>query len=138
MALVLDTGVLFAAHARGDPDHGSCRTLLEAATEDLVVPCPVLVELEYLMRRLAPLNAWFGFCEDVAAGAYSLWPIDVSLLSLAARVQERFADQRIGFVDAAVLATCEMLEEDKVATLDRRHFGVMRTSGDRALDLLPA
>jgi hypothetical protein len=137
MALVIDTGVLFAAHATGDPDHESCREVLEGTTEDLVVPCPVLVELEYLMRRLAPVEAWTGFCADVEAGAYSLWPVDTRLLARAAALQMKFSDLRIGFVDAAVFVTCELLEEDKVATLDRRHFGTLRTEGAAALTLIP-
>ena len=44
---------------------------------------------------------------------------------------------RPGFVDCAVLAVTERLGEPKVATLDRRHFGVMRPRHVDALELLP-
>jgi uncharacterized protein len=57
------------------------------------------------------------------------------------RVQElmrTYADLRVGFVDAAVLAVVERLREPKLATLDHRHFSVMRPRHVDALELLPA
>jgi len=47
------------------------------------------------------------------------------------------ADSDIGFVDAAVLAITERLNEPKVATLDHRHFSMMRPRHVEALRLLP-
>jgi uncharacterized protein len=48
-----------------------------------------------------------------------------------------YADADIGFVDAAVLASTERLAEPKLATLDRRHFGLLRPRHVDALTLLP-
>lgn len=137
MALVLDTGVVYAALNQDDPDHESCASLLESGGEQLVLPVPILVELDYWISQAASVDVWLAFCEDVAAGAYALWSMDPGLLVKAAELQSRFSDQPVGFVDAAVFVTCEALGEDKVATLDHRHFSVLRTSNGRALKLLP-
>ncbi|MBI2236936.1 MAG: twitching motility protein PilT [Actinobacteria bacterium] len=51
---------------------------------------------------------------------------------------DRYADLGVGFVDAAVLAIVERLGEPKLATLDHRHFSVMRPRHVDALELLPA
>ena len=48
---------------------------------------------------------------------------------------ERTCD--IGFVDAAVLAIAERLNEPKLATLDHRHFAMLRPRHVEALSLLP-
>jgi len=48
-----------------------------------------------------------------------------------------YADLRVGFVDAAVLAVVERLRQTKLATLDHRHFSVMRPRHVDALELLP-
>ena len=40
-------------------------------------------------------------------------------------------------MDAAVLAIVERLNEPKLATLDRRHFGMMRPRHVAGLTLLP-
>ncbi len=137
MALVVDTGVIYAALDEGDRDHEVCADLISRCEEQLVVPEPVLVELDYWLRKNATTDVWLAFAEDVQAGAYILWPADASLLVAAARLQARFDDQRLGFVDAAVFCTCEALAERKVATLDHRHFGVLRNSQGEALELLP-
>ena len=50
---------------------------------------------------------------------------------------DRYADADIGFVDAAVLALVERLNEPKLATLDHRHFDTMRPRHVEALALVP-
>jgi hypothetical protein len=138
MALVLDTGVIYAALDENDRDHKTCAELIQGTNEQLIVPEPVLVELDYWLRKTTTIDVWLAFAEDVHSGAYVIWPADVSLVVAAARLQTRFGDQDLGFVDAAVFCTCEALEEEKVATLDHRHFGVLRTAAGRALRLLPS
>jgi hypothetical protein len=138
MALVLDTGVLYAALDESDADHDRCAALIARSEETLVVPSPVLVELDYWLRKNATIDVWLAFADDLHSGAYTLWPADASIVLAAAHLQSRFADQNLGFVDAAVFCSCEALGERKIATLDRRHFGVLRTGDGRALDLLPS
>ena len=138
MALVLDTGVIYAALDENDADHERCAALIATANETLVVPSPVLVELDYWLRKNATIDVWLAFAADVYSAAYKLWPADSSITVAAARLQSRFADQSLGFVDAAVFCSCQALGERKVATLDRRHFGVLRTDDGHALELLPS
>ena len=137
MALVLDTGVIYAALDENDRDHEACEALIADCGEQLIVPEPVLVELEYWLRKTTTIDVWLAFAEDVHAGAFALWHADAALLLAAAKLQARFSDQGLGFVDAAVFCTCEALGESKVATLDRRHFSVLRNAAGDALDLLP-
>lgn len=138
MALILDTGVLYAALDEEDPDHDACASLLTETDEQLIIPSPVLVELDYWVRKFASAEAWLEFAEDVAAGAYTVYPLNPSALLAAARVEAKYADLHLGLVDASVLVVCELLGEDKVATLDPRHFGVLRTEAGKPLRLLPA
>ncbi len=49
----------------------------------------------------------------------------------------RYADLKLGFVDAAVIAIVERLNERKLATLDHRHFGTIRPKHTDAIELLP-
>jgi predicted nucleic acid-binding protein len=137
MALVLDTGVLYAALDGADPDHDACRDLLAGSTEQPVIPAAVLVELEYWVRKFASPAAWLSFSEDVHAGAYAIYPLDASLLLRAARLQSRYSDVPIGLVDATVFCTCEVLGENRVATLDRRHFSILKTDDGRLLEIVP-
>jgi uncharacterized protein len=137
LALILDTGPLYASLDRRDAAHRACRDLIEASAEPIVVPGPVLVEVDYWIHERLHPGILVALLDDVAQGAYrveNLLPADYL------RVRElchRYADSDIGFVDAAVLAIAERLNEPKLATLDRRHFGLLRPRHVDALRLLP-
>ena len=137
MALILDTGPLYAALDRDDADHAACRRLLESASEPLVVPAPVLVEVEYWTHRRLGTGAWLALLDDVHAGAFLVEDLTAADHQRVRELCDRYADADIGFVDAAVLAVTERLAEPKLATLDRRHFGALRPRHVDALVLLP-
>jgi hypothetical protein len=136
MSLVLDTSVLLAAIDREDPQHTRCLPLL-GTDETLVVPVPVLTELDHLLGKRRKHDLWLAFADDVAAAAYTLHPVEPANVAAAAMLQQRYRDLDIGFVDAAVFLTCVELGEDTVATLDHRHFSVLRTEDGRALRIVP-
>lgn len=54
-----------------------------------------------------------------------------------AELAERCADLGLGGTDASVVAIAERLGIDKIATLDRRHFSVVRPRHVEAFTLLP-
>ncbi len=138
MTLVLDTGVVVALVDADDRHHTRCVAVAEATHESLVVPGATLPEIDYHLRKRGLMDGWTAFVEDVAAGAYRLhWPDEASV-TRAAELEVRYADLGLGFVDASVIVTCETLGETKVATLDRRHFSVVRPRHCDSLTLLPA
>ena len=138
MALILDTGPLYASLDRSDADHAACRSLIETSDEPLVIPAPVLVEVDYwIQRRLQP-GVLVALLADIEAGAYVVADLALSDYARIRELCDRYADADIGFVDAGVLAITERLNEPKLATLDRRHFGMLRPRHVDALILLPA
>jgi uncharacterized protein len=137
VALVLDTGPIVAALNAGDPDHERCAGLLTGCQEDLVIPALVLVEVDYWLRKLGGAQAWQGLVEDIAGGSYRLEPLLDADLVRAAELEASYRSLRLGLVDASVIAVCERLNESKVATLDRRHFTVVRPRHRSAVTLLP-
>ena len=137
MSLVLDTSVVVALLVREDPDHDRCVRLVERQREDLVVPAPTLVEIDYWLRKRGAVPGWQTFADEVADGRYRLHPGDEQEVRRAAALEVAYADLDLGFVDASVIAACETLGETKVATLDRRHFAVVRPRHCEVLTLVP-
>jgi predicted nucleic acid-binding protein len=135
--LILDTGPLLALLDADDPDHARCVSMVEGTREDLGVPGPVLVELDYWVCKLLGHRAWTTFVEDLVIGAYRLIQPDESDLRRAAQLELDYSSIDLGLVDASVVALCERLGETKVATLDRRDFSVVRPNHCDALQLLP-
>jgi predicted nucleic acid-binding protein len=137
VALILDTGPLYAALDRRDDDHAACRQLIETANEPLLIPSPVLVELDYLIASRLYAGVFAALLDDIAAGAYSVVELTGSDYIRVRELCDRYADADVGFVDAAVLAIVERLGEPKLATLDHRHFSIVRPRHMDALRLLP-
>jgi len=138
VALILDTGPLYASLDRSDQDHVACRALIEGAHEALVIPAPVLVEVDYwIQQRLNP-GVLVALLADIEAGAYVVADLVSEDYTRIRELCDRYADADIGFVDAAVLAIVERLGESKLATLDRRHFGLLRPRHLESIELLPA
>ncbi len=138
MALVLDTGVIVALLDAADPEHGRCVATVKDTREDLVLPAPVLIEVDYWLHKLYGPDPWQEFVEDVARGAYRLHQLDEDQLVRAAELERSYESLDLGLVDAAVIVTCEMLGETKVATLDQRDFSVVQPRHCARLTLLPA
>lgn len=106
--------------------------------EARVIPAPVLVELDYFLTREFGPEPMARLLGDVRTGAFRIEALTAGDYLRISDIMATYQDLRVGFVDAAVLAVVERLRERKLATLDRRHFGVMRPAHVNALDLLPA
>jgi predicted nucleic acid-binding protein len=137
VALILDTGPLYASLDRSDQDHAACRKLIEAASEPLVIPSPVLVEVDYWIHERLHVGVLVALLDDIAAGAYRIEDLGVDDYRRVRELADLYADADLGFVDAAVLAVVERLGEGKLATLDERHFRAVRPRHAATLRLLP-
>ena len=137
MALVLDTGPLYATLDRNDAQYRRCLDLLQDTAESLVIPAPVLTEVDWLVHtRLYP-GVFLALLDDVIAGSYRVEELQSQDYRRIREICDRYGDFDVGFVDAAVLAVVERLNEPKLATLDHRHFQVLRPRHVDALRLLP-
>jgi predicted nucleic acid-binding protein len=137
VALILDSGVLIAALDRDDREHDRCRALIESVHEPLVIPGPTLPEVDYVLGEHVGPAPMIGLIGEIAAGAFAVADLDGDDYVRIAELLDRYADLEVGFVDAAILSITERLEEPKLATLDHRHFSVMRPRHVDALDLMP-
>jgi uncharacterized protein len=137
LALICDTGPLYAALDRADADHAACAGLLSTTAEPIVVPAPVVVELGWLASSRLDPKAFLAFLADVGAARVLVTELELADYRRISQLLERYADLPLGFVDAAVLAVVERFKELKLATLDHRHFSVVRPRHSANLELVP-
>jgi predicted nucleic acid-binding protein len=135
--LILDTGPLLAAIDASDPDHAASARLLTTSEEDLVIPSLVLAELGYWCERRLGIATWLTFLDDLIAGVFRLEPPTIADLERCRELQETYVDLGLGVVDSTVIALAERTREEKVATLDHRHFRAVRPAHLDALTLVP-
>jgi predicted nucleic acid-binding protein len=121
-----------------DEHHAACAELLREVRGSRIVPAPVLVELDYMASRELGSDVFPAFLDQIRDGAFEVEDLTGGDRERVAELMRDYADLRVGFVDAAVLAVVERIREPKLATLDHRHFSVMRPRHVDALELLPA
>lgn len=112
MTTLFDTGPLVAAIDRSDKHHLRCAAFLESAARPLIIPTTVIVEVCWLVEERPDIEA--AFLGAIAAGEFTH-----------------------ASITASDLTRMERLNLKDVATLDRKHFTVVRPSRIDALNLLP-
>lgn len=135
--LIIDTGVIVAAADRNDPHYKACAELLESAQGPLITSPMVVAEAAYLINReLGPTaeQALYTAIIDDALMVESLTHADwVRVRELVGQYQ----NLPLGGTDASVIALAERFSAEHVATLDHRHFNIVRPAHTTALTLLP-
>ncbi len=97
----------------------------------------VITEVVYLLSTRLGTEAEVRFLGDLAAGNLIPEPVDPSDWLRVAHLVAQYDDLPLGTVDASVVAAAERLDITEIATLDRRHFSVVRPAHTSAFDLLP-
>jgi len=103
----------------------------------LGVTVPVIVESSWLIESRLGAAAEGRFLQAVSAGEIERLDLTGEDWSRVAELVEGYADLGLGLVDASVIAVAERIGVTQIATLDRRHFSVVRPVHVGAFDLLP-
>jgi uncharacterized protein len=134
--LVVDTSVLLAAADNADPDHEPCVRAIEGASP-LVTTALVIAETAYLIRRQLGAMAEAAFFRALGAGEIQVEPIPPADAERIASLIETYADLGLSGTDASLIVVAERLNSTTIATLDHRHFSVVRPSHTTAFKLVP-
>jgi uncharacterized protein len=137
VALICDTGALYATFDSRDVWYVPCSNLLESTPERAVVPAPTVIELDWLVSRRLPQMVFDAFLADIEDGALTVLELHAAEYSRCRQLRRQYADLPLGFVDAAVIAVAERLGEDRIFTVGRGHFSVVRPRHARSFTLLP-
>jgi hypothetical protein len=136
MSSLLDTGFLLAVIDADDDLHESCAAALRFEINPML-PDVVIPELAYLILRelgYAPLTK---FLRAIASGELTIIQTTALDLERAADVLEKYADSRVDFVDAAIVALAERLNVTRMVTVDRRHFGLFKPTHCEFFEIVP-
>jgi predicted nucleic acid-binding protein len=101
------------------------------------VPTLVITEVVYLLGTRLGAEPEIRFLGDLAAGAFTVEPVAAADWLRIAELVARYRDLPLGTVDASVVAAAERLGLTEIATVDRRHFTVVRPAHVATFTLLP-
>ena len=97
----------------------------------------VITEVAHLVGTRLGVDAEVRFLGDLAAGEFAIEAVVASDWLRIAELVARYRDLPLGTVDGSVVAAAERLRISKIATLDRRHFSIVRPAHIDAFDLVP-
>jgi uncharacterized protein len=135
MALLADTGVLYALADRRDAWHRRVRDYLQTHPDTLLVPVTILPEVAYLLRERIGSNAEQAFVASIANGEVAVEPMAQRDFVRVVELMSTY--EWLGFVDATVVTIAERLRITSIATTDRRHFGALRPAHLERFTLVP-
>jgi predicted nucleic acid-binding protein len=135
--LVVDTGPLVATADRADKDHAACRDLLEGDEGPLVTTAMVIAEAAYLIDRQLGAKAEATLYEAITSGQIEVANLSIDDWQRVRDLVTTYADLRLGGTDASVITLAERRGTTRIATLNHRHFSVVRPRHADAFELLP-
>jgi predicted nucleic acid-binding protein len=135
VAILLDTGIVYAYYDRSDRWHTRARTLVEAEQRALILPAPVVPEADHLLGARLGAKSQLAFYSGIVEGHYFVADLPRDVYARVADLNRQFHDLHLGFVEAAIVAIAESLRLSRIATTDRRHFDPLATA--LGLELLP-
>ena len=135
MAILVDTGSLYALADADDRWHQAANAWLEDVSELLIVSVTALPEVAYLLHTRLGAAAELAFVQSLAGGELEVEDLRRADLVRSAEVMRRYPE--IGLVDASIVAMAERLKIETIATTDRRHFESIRPKHTKAFTLVP-
>ena len=136
--MIADSGGIYGLYDADERKHPSIRAAFRAEPGMVIIPMPVLSEIDYLLRKKLGVRAELDFLDDIRSGAFVLEPCLAEDLTRCATLIETYRNLDLGLADACVVAIAERIGTLRILTVDERHFRVIRTAKGKPLTLLPA
>jgi predicted nucleic acid-binding protein len=98
----------------------------------------VITEVVYLLGTRLGWEAEARYLGDLASGTFTLEPVHPADVLRMVELVAQYHDLPLGTIDASVVAAAERLDLAEIATVDRRHFSVVRPKHVASFALLPS
>ncbi|MEM8808907.1 MAG: PIN domain-containing protein [Cyanobacteria bacterium P01_G01_bin.38] len=134
--VIADTGFVVALANRSDQRHAEVRPIYLQYPQ-ILLPQLVLVEVAYLIGRDIGIATVVKFLKGLPASRFELIEATDQDIARIAEILEQYADSKVDFVDASVMAIAERLKVKTILTIDQRDFRLFRPSHCQSFTLLP-
>lgn len=137
MSVLADTGYVFALYNPQDAHHQQAVAFANANTEPMLLPAVALTELGFLFRRDFGYAGLVQFLDRFKDADARIEPMLNADLARIAEISAQYATSRLDIVDCCIMAMAERLQISKIATFDRRDFGIFRPGHTDYYEILP-
>lgn len=137
MPTLVDTGFLFALANVRDNLHDRAFEVARTLSDTIIVPIAVLPEICYLLDSRLGHDVMRQFLVRLQTGPMLIESVSKTDLPRVSEILDQYADARIDFVDATIVALAERLDITRILTTDQRHFRLFRPKHCTAFEILP-
>ena len=135
--IVLDTSPILAAFDRQDPMHQQVQQVFHSIEEPLITTPLVLAEVDYLVTSRLGIQAGIDCLNELMSGRFEISHFGHSQIRQTIPVIQKYKDLRIGLTDASLVVLAHECDTQNIFTLDKRHFGTMKTLSGKPFTLFP-
>jgi uncharacterized protein len=133
-SILVDTSAVIALLDTADAFHQAIEPFWQ---EHLLLPITLLAEIDYMVGKYLGTHIARAFFAGVESGDLELVAFDNTDFARANAIMKRYPDVPLGIADASVMALAERHHVQKILTLDRRHFSLVKPSNMDYFELLP-
>lgn len=138
MTLVIDAAPLVALADPEEPRRNAILRAIAGEPGSLVLPAPIVAEVDYLLGQRFGDAARRAFLSDLAAGRFTVACLEREDYTMVVALEARYADLRLGLADCALIVLAHRYHTTRILSFDERHLRVVAPlGGDEAFTLLP-
>lgn len=137
MTALIDTGFLYATVDKADIHHTRAVNLLLSLEDELLLPITVTVEISYLLQARLGHRAMRLFIRKLENSPIRFEPVTKDDLTRIYQILSQYADMKLNFVDASIVALSERLNIRRILTTDQRDFRSIRPLHCDYFEILP-
>jgi uncharacterized protein len=136
MIAIADTSYVVAVAIETDKNHERCMAV-HRQQRTIFLPQSTLAETGYLLTKLGGNRKAASFLAGLSRSKYKMVALEPQDIARTAELPNQYADSRLDFVDATIVAIAERLQLTRILTLDSRDFSLVRPRHAEHFELLP-
>lgn len=136
MIAVADTGFVLAVTLVTDKWHQACLPIYQQQ-QTIYLPQSTLAETAFMLTQAGGNLLTAGFLAGLKQSQLRMLALTAEDITRTAELLEQYADSRLDFVDASVVAVAERLNITRILTVDQRDFRLVRPRHCDYFELLP-
>ena len=137
MTVIADSSFIYALYNTKDALHPEAMDFALQYTGITIVPDVILPEVSYLFLRDLGYRGVQTFLAHFMQINWKLEAIEIRDLGRIHEIAETYASAEFDVVDCCIMTLAERLNVIRVATFDRRDFGIFKPHHCDFLELLP-
>src|SRR5438105_14702314 len=107
MAVICDTGAVYALYDADDRHHTDASAFIESESGLLLLPTLLLTEIDYLLTNRLGTDAALDFLQSVESGAFTLVSPSTEDLARCRELVGQYRSLTLGLADASIVAAAE-------------------------------